>query len=55
MLRHGGAYLVVRMDRFSVRDILGWTVVIHSGPDGFNSQPSGHSGTKIACGIIRRS
>lgn len=55
LLCHGGAYLAVRTDRFSVRDILGRTVVIHSGSDDFKSQPSGDSGTKIACGVIRRS
>lgn len=30
------------------------TVVIHSGPDDFTSQPSGNAGQKIACGIIRK-
>ncbi|MGM9526854.1 MAG: superoxide dismutase family protein [Oscillospiraceae bacterium] len=53
MLCHGGAYLAVRTDRFSVRDILGRTVVIHSGPDDFRSQPAGNAGNKIACGVIR--
>lgn len=54
MLCHGGAYLAVQTDRFSVQDILGRTVVIHSGSDDFKSQPAGDSGTKIACGVIRR-
>lgn len=39
--------------RFRVRDILGRSVVIHSRRDDFTSQPSGDSGDKIACGIIR--
>ncbi len=39
-------------DRFSVADILGRTVIIHSDPDDFRSQPSGDAGTKIACGVI---
>ena len=50
----GGAYLAVETDRFSVRDILGKTVVIHSGPDDFHAQPAGSAGSKIACGVIRR-
>lgn len=41
-------------DRFSVDEIIGRTVVIHDMPDDFTTQPSGNSGTKIACGIIRR-
>lgn len=49
----GGAYLAVRTDRFCVRDIIGRTVVIHSGSDDFHSQPSGNAGSKIACGVIR--
>ena len=54
MLYNGGAYLAVRTDRFCVRDIIGRTVVIHSSPDDFHSQPSGNAGSKIACGVIRR-
>ena len=48
----GNAYLSVRTDRFSVADILGRTVVIHSDPDDFHSQSAGNAGTKIACGVI---
>lgn len=50
---HGNAYLSVRTDRFSVKDILGRTVVIHSDPNDFRSQPAGNAGKKIACGVIR--
>ena len=49
----GEAYLSVLTDRFSVPDIVGRTVVIHSDPDDFTTQPSGHSGTRIGCGVIR--
>lgn len=48
----GGAYLSVRTDRFSVNDIIGRTVVIHSDPDDFYTQPAGNAGSKIACGVI---
>lgn len=48
------AYMTVMTDRFRVEDILGRTVVIHSGPDDFRSQPAGNAGEKIGCGIIRR-
>lgn len=53
LLQHQGhAHLEVRTDRFRVRDILGRTVVIHSDPDDFHTQPAGNAGTKIACGVI---
>ena len=50
----GNAYLSVKTDRFSVSEIIGRTVVIHSDPDDFRSQPAGNAGKKIACGVIRR-
>lgn len=50
----GNAYLSVKTDRFSVSDMIGRTVVIHSGPDDFRSQPAGNAGKKIACGVIRK-
>lgn len=50
----GNAHLSVRTDRFSVDEIIGRTVVIHSDPDDFHSQPAGNAGKKIACGLIER-
>lgn len=40
--------------RFSVDEVVGKTVIIHDRPDDFTTQPSGSSGTKIACGVIRK-
>lgn len=48
----GVAFLSVLTDRFDVDNIIGKTVVIHSMPDDFTSQPSGNAGQKIACGVI---
>lgn len=50
---NGEAYLAVLTGRFRVKDVIGRTVVIHSRPDDFRSQPSGDAGEKIACGVIR--
>ena len=50
----GAAYLSVKTDRFSVSEIIGRTVVIHSDPDDFHTQPAGNAGKKIACGVIQR-
>lgn len=50
---HGKAHLAVLTDRFTLPEVLGRTVVIHSGPDDFRSQPAGNAGAKIACGVIQ--
>ncbi|MBQ8506389.1 MAG: superoxide dismutase family protein [Clostridia bacterium] len=52
MMQQDRAHMAVRTDRFRVQDILGRTVVIHSHPDDFRTQPAGNAGTKIACGVI---
>lgn len=51
---NGRAFAVFLTDRFTAEEIINKTVVIHSDPDDFTSQPSGNSGTKIACGIIKK-
>lgn len=40
--------------RFSIGEILGRSVIIHAMPDDFMTQPSGGSGARIACGVIRQ-
>lgn len=50
----GRALATFLTDRFSVDEVIGRTVIIHDQPDDFTTQPSGNSGTKIACGVIRR-
>lgn len=49
---NGHAFSVFLTDRFTVKEIIGRTVIIHSSVDDFTSQPAGNSGTKIACGEI---
>ena len=49
----GKAKMSVLTGRFRVDEVIGKTVIIHSRPDDFTTQPSGNSGEKIACGIIR--
>ncbi|MBQ7836654.1 MAG: superoxide dismutase family protein [Clostridia bacterium] len=48
----GRAISVFLTDRFTVSDILGKSIIIHASPDDFTSQPSGNSGTRLACGLI---
>ena len=49
----GYALQVFLTDRFTVREIIGRTVIIHAGPDDFSTQPGGGAGDKIACGEIQ--
>ncbi len=50
----GIAVSVCLSDRFRLDDVVGRTIVIHSSPDDFTTQPAGNSGTKIACGVIQQ-
>lgn len=49
----GIGWSVFLTDRFTVREVTGLTIVIHLHKDDFTTQPSGDSGEKIACGIIK--
>jgi Cu-Zn family superoxide dismutase len=42
----------VRLHDGGPADVLGKAVVIHARPDDYQSQPSGNSGDRIACGVI---
>lgn len=53
LVSKGSAWMAVYTDRFYPEDVIGRTVVIHSKPDDFRTQPSGDSGEKIACGEIK--
>lgn len=53
-VNEGMAWSAVILTKFTIKEILGRVVILHSMPDDFHSQPSGNSGEKIACGIIRR-
>ena len=50
----GYAYMSVYSSRFTPKQVVGMTIVIHSDPDDYHTQPSGNSGKKIACGEIKR-
>lgn len=40
------------INKFTLRDIKGKTIIIHSQADDFRTQPAGDSGMRIACGVI---
>lgn len=48
----GNAWSAFVTSRFTIRDIIGKTVIIHDKPDDFTSQPAGNAGSRIGCGVI---
>jgi len=54
----GNATLTVELDGLSIGsgagDIVGRSVVVHKDADDFTTQPTGNSGARVACGVIRK-
>lgn len=48
------SWMAFLTNRFTIEDIIDKTIIIHSKPDDFHTNPSGNSGSKIACGVIKR-
>lgn len=51
----GYALTIFYTNRFEPEEVEGHCVIVHGMPDDFHTQPSGDSGMKIACGIIKAS
>ncbi len=52
---NGYARTIFFTNKFKVIDIIGKAVVIHESPDDYRTQPSGDSGKRIGCGVIKHS
>jgi len=48
----GGGLLVVTVSDLSVDNVVGRSVVVHEKQDDLQSDPSGNSGARIACGVL---
>ena len=51
---NGNAIMTYLLTQFTINEVVGRAVIIHAMPDDFTSHPDGHSGAKIACGIIEQ-
>ena len=40
-------------ERFTPKEVVGKTVIVHDQRDDFKTQPAGDAGGRIACGVIR--
>ena len=49
----GYAWCAFYDKRMTIPEIIGKSVIVHAMPDDFTTQPSGNSGNKIACGVIK--
>ncbi len=50
---NGSSWQAFATNRFTVKEVIGLSVIVHADPDDFTTQPSGNSGVRIACGIIQ--
>jgi len=55
----GNATLKAELDVITIgggsTDIVGRSVIVHKDADDFKTQPTGNSGARVACGVIRKS
>lgn len=49
----GRAKLVADLAGVTLESIVGRGVIVHAAPDDYKTQPTGNSGARVACGVIR--
>ena len=49
----GYAWQGLYTERFTPKEVIGKTVIVHDRRDDFKTQPAGDAGGRIACGVIR--
>ncbi|HZQ59798.1 MAG TPA: superoxide dismutase family protein [Casimicrobiaceae bacterium] len=55
---NGNAHLDADLDSVSIEggaaDLVGKAVIVHKDPDDYKTQPTGNSGARVGCGVIRK-
>ncbi len=45
---------VITVGSGTASDVIGKSVIVHKDPDDYKTQPTGNSGARVACGVIRK-
>lgn len=51
--KNGNAKMTITLNETTLEEIMGKSVLVHASADDFKTQPSGNSGARIACGLVR--
>lgn len=51
--KNGNARMTITLNETTLEEVMGKSVLVHASADDFKTQPSGNSGARIACGLVR--
>lgn len=51
---NGNSFTIFCLNKFEIKEIINKSIILHKNVDDFTTQPSGNSGERIACGIIKK-
>jgi Cu-Zn family superoxide dismutase len=51
--KNGNSQMTISLPDTTLDEVIGKAVLVHAAPDDFKTQPSGNSGARIACGLVR--
>ena len=51
--QEGYSFMSFFLPQLTIEEVMNRSIIVHRNPDDFTTQPSGDSGEKIGCGVIR--